>query len=84
VKNQPSNSPIKFTIRLSALALLALMSISLVSCDDETQSGVDLSQEERNRELKNRKSEAESPPAPSVQPIDPFYGDRHGGSFYGH
>lgn len=76
MKNQLSNSPIKFMIRLSAIALVA---IALVSCDEETQQQSDFSQEMRDREITERNSqpEPESSPAPSVQPIDPFYGDCH-------
>jgi hypothetical protein len=78
MKNQLSNSPIKFLIRLSALALIA---IALVGCYEDNQQQSDLNQEMPNREITQRNSqpEPEFTPAP-VTPIggnSGIYGDCH-------
>ncbi|MBW4568244.1 MAG: hypothetical protein KME31_09505 [Tolypothrix carrinoi HA7290-LM1] len=82
MKNQLSNSPMKFMIRLSTLALVA---IAMVGCDEETQQQPDLSQQMPDQQITqpNRQPEPESSSAPSNPPIDPFYGSGPGGSFYG-
>ena len=74
------NHPLKLMLRLSTLALVALISISLVGCDHDTSSTSNDSQEAWNRQQKERDQQpkAESTPAPTTAPIDPFYGDRHG------
>lgn len=76
MKNQLSNSPMKFVIRLLTLALVA---IAMVGCDEETQQQSDLSQQMLDQQISqpNRQPEPESSPAPSNPPIDPFYGDCH-------
>ena len=74
--NQLSRRP----LRLSALALLALISISLVGCDEATQSGVD------SQEPEITKSEPEPSPTPTSQsptPFPDFYGTGPGGKYYG-
>lgn len=76
MKNQLSNSPTKLAIRLSTLTLVA---IALVGCYEETQQQTDQNPEILNREMteRNYQPQPESSPAPSVQPIDPFYGSCH-------
>jgi hypothetical protein len=78
----------KITLRLSTLALLALVSLSLVGCDKGSQSGTSSSQEPQNVEpIVAPKSEPQPTPTetPSPKPsIDPYYGDGPGGKFYNH
>lgn len=75
MKNQLSNSPMKFIIRLSTIALVA---IAIVGCDEETQQQPDLSQRtDWPTTERTRQPEPESSPTPSVEPINPFYGDCH-------
>jgi hypothetical protein len=75
------NNSIKLITRLSALALVALVSISLVGCDENSSSSSfsaddeTAAQVQRNRE---QQPQTESAPAPATQSISPFYGDRHG------
>lgn len=71
MKNQLAKNPLKFLIRLSTLAVVA---IAMVGCYDETQPQTDYSQEIRDR---NVQPTPEASPAPTVQPIDPFYGSCH-------
>jgi hypothetical protein len=73
MKNQLSTSPMKFMIRLSTFALIA---IALVGCYEETQQQPDLSLDRREIEDKPQ-PQPESSPAPSVEPISPFYGSCH-------
>jgi hypothetical protein len=82
MKNQLSNSPMKFMIRLSALALVA---IALLGCDEDNQQQSDLNQERREVTELNRQTEPETSPVP-VEPVGGrggLYGTGPGGSFYG-
>jgi hypothetical protein len=75
------NHPLKLMLRLSTLALVALVSISLVGCDTGTSSTSIDSQDETAAQIereRNQEPKAESTPAPTTAPISPFYGDRHG------
>lgn len=71
MKNQLANNPLKFLIRLSTLVIVA---IAMVGCYDETQPQTDYSQQLGDR---NAQPTPEASPAPTVQPIDPFYGSCH-------
>jgi hypothetical protein len=74
------NNSIKSIARLSALALVALISISLVGCDNDTSSTSNQPQEETTQieTERNQEPKAESTPGSTTAPISPFYGDRHG------
>ncbi|WP_373539746.1 hypothetical protein [Chamaesiphon sp.] len=74
------NNSIKLMTRLSALALVALVSISLVGCDDGSSSSSSTSDDETAAQIEPRYQEpqTEPAPAPTTAPISPFYGDRHG------
>lgn len=71
MKNQLLNNPMKLMIRLSTLALVA---IAIVGCDEEIQQQPNLNQEMQNPVITESNRQ---PEAPSVQPIDPFYGSCH-------
>jgi hypothetical protein len=78
VKNQRS----KRLLRLSVLALLLPISISLVGCDEATQSGVDTQEPEITRNPPE--PEPSSTPSPqSPTPFPDFYGTGLGGKYYG-
>ena len=72
--NQLSRSP----LRLSALALLALISISLVGCDEKTgqQDSEQQEQDARNRtqQERDRQAERDRQPTPAPTPVTPVGG----------
>jgi hypothetical protein len=69
----------KLATRLSALALLALVSTSLVACGDELQA-----ENELPRQYEPAPTEPSEPAPPSPMPFPDFYGNGPGGTFYGH
>lgn len=66
------HSPKKF---LTLLFTLALISIATVGCDEETVRETEITT------YPSPQSEPEYSPPPSVEPIDPFYGERRGGIY---
>jgi hypothetical protein len=78
MKNQPYQMP----LRLSALALLALIAISLVGCGETTQSEVDSQEPAITYDPPDPEpSSTPSPQAP--MPFPDVYGTGPGGKFYG-
>jgi hypothetical protein len=78
VKIQASQSP----LRLSALALLALISISIIGCNETTQSGLD----SQDSEITHYPPDPEPSSTPVPQhpmPFPDFHGTGPGGKFYG-
>ena len=76
--NQQSRRP----LRLSALALLTLISLSLVGCDEATQSGVN-SQEPEITHNPPEPDPSSTPSPQSPTPFPGFYGTGPGGKYYG-
>jgi hypothetical protein len=80
--NSASKNTMKITLRLSTLALLALVSLSLVGCDEPTHSEASSTPQQRT-DIKHE-PEPEPSPAPAKPSIGPIYENGPGGSFYGH